>query len=281
MLKATKVTAIIVMPVLFAAFVILFPFANHTKALWAWTIHPRMSAITMASGYLGGVWFFYRVATSKEPHRVAGGLLAAWVFTAMLGLTTIIHWDIFNHDHISFWAWTFLYLASPIFLPFLFLANRRASSPTGGGPDVPRVGVFALVAVGVTQVVAGITWFIAPHLAIDNWPWTLTKPSCRSIASFVTFSGTLLLWILVDRRWSAVQFGIEALTIGLTVTSIGALIANDDFTGPGYAVVLYVLALITLLGLFGTLIVTNSRWAGKIRLRPAGSSSARPSPAPH
>ena len=277
MLRATKITAIVVMPVLFAAWVILFIFPTHTQALWAWTIRPRMSAITMGSGYVGGVWFFYRVACAREPHRVAGGLFAAWVFTALLGITTIIHWEVFNHDHVSFWAWSFLYFASPLFLPFLFVANRRASAREGGAV-IPAWGIAGLVAVGVTQALAAVTWFISPKLASENWPWTLTPASGRSIASFVAFSATLLLWVLVDRRYAAVQAGIEALTIGLVITSIGALIAHDEFTGPDYAVVLYVLALAFLLGLFGSLVITMSRPAARATRRPAGSSSPLPSP---
>jgi hypothetical protein len=253
MLRATKITAMVVMPVLFAAWVILFLFPTRTEALWAWTINPRMSAITMGSGYLGGVWFFYRVATAREPHRVAGGLFAAAVFTTLLGVTTIVHWDRFNHDHVSFWAWAFLYFVSPVFLPFLFRANRAASSPRDGDL-VPRFGVVWLVIVGVTQIIAAATWFLAPDLAIDNWPWTMTPLTVRSISSFVAFCGTLLLWVLVDRRYSALQAGVEALMIGLLVTSIGALIAHDDFDGPTYGIILYVLALATLLVLFGALL---------------------------
>jgi hypothetical protein len=260
LMRVNQVTALIIMPVLFAAWVILWLYPTRTEQLWAWTIASRMTPITMGSGYLGGVWFFSRMARSPAPRRVAGGLAAAAVFVVGLGVTTIIHWDKFNHDHLAFWAWSALYFFTPFFLPWLFLVNFRAA--TDGAADagrderpVPRWAVITLVSVGAIQLVAAVTWFVAPHLAIDNWPWPMTPLTTRTIASFVAFSGTLLLWVVVDRRWVAVQAGIEALTIGLTVTLIGAVIAHDDFTGSDVGVVLYVVALVSLLAAFALLMI--------------------------
>ena len=43
----------------------------------------------------------------------------------MLLAVTILHWDVFNHDHVSFWAWLLLYVATPVLLPVLWATNRR------------------------------------------------------------------------------------------------------------------------------------------------------------
>ena len=252
--RVNQVTALIIMPVLFSAWVILFFFSTRTDDLWAWTINSRMTPITMGSGYLGGVWFFSRVARRPVPHAVVGGLAAAGVFVWGLFIATLVHWDKFHHDHVAFWAWAALYFITPFFLPALVTANLRATSSTDER-EVPRWAVIAMVSIGVTQLVAAVVWFVNPHLAIDNWPWAMTPLTTRTIASFVVFSGALMLWVLVDRRWVAVQAGVEALTVGLTVTGIGAVIANDDFTGSTVGIVLYIAALAYLFLVFGLLMV--------------------------
>jgi len=245
--RTRRITALVVMPVLFAAWVILFIFPTHTAALWAWTISPRMSAITMGAGYLGGVWFFYRVARAKDSFEVAGGLLAATVFTTFLGVTTVIHWDKFHHFHVSFWTWAFLYFAAPPFLLVLFLANRSETEEGVGGPLMPLWLSRVLGIVGLGQLLGALVWFVDPSRFKGRTPWALTPLSSRSVASFVAFTGALLAWSLVDRRFLAMRAGIEAVTVGLVGTGVGALIARDDFKGPTSSRIAYGLGLVVML----------------------------------
>lgn len=245
--RTRRMTALLVMPVLFAAWVILFVFPGRTQQLWGWTIRPDMSAITMGAGYLGGVWFFSRVARATDSHQVAGGLLAATLFTTLLGITTVIHWELFNYDHVSFWAWAFLYFVSPPFLLVLFLANRPSTSTVPGGAPVPRWVARTLGGIGAVQIVAALVWFADPAAFDGRTPWTIAPASARSLASFVAFTGAFLAWSLVDRRFTALQAGLEAVTVGLVFTGIGAARAWDDFTGPDYARFGYVAGLVSML----------------------------------
>jgi hypothetical protein len=246
MVRATRITAVVIIPVLLAAFVILFGFPDRTPELWAWTIRPDMTAVTIGAGYLGGAWFFFRVARNRDPGRVVGGLVAASAFTALLGLATFVHWDRFNHDHVSFWAWLGLYVVSPVLLPFLAVGNRRQAGPVGG-ERLPGWARGALAVVGATQLVAAACWTVAPTLAMDVWPWELTALTARTLAAFVAFTGLFLLWPLVDPRRQAVQIGLEAVTVGLVATAIGSLRGRDDFTGPTAATIAYAASLASVL----------------------------------
>lgn len=137
LLAPTRWTATAIVPVLLAAFTILYLFPGRTEALWAWTIRPTMTAMNMGAGYLAGAWFFarvVRVVRAGSWHRVGVGFLGTTVFTALLLLATLLHWDRFNHDHVSFWAWLALYLATPVLLPWLWVRNRRTD------PGVPEPG---------------------------------------------------------------------------------------------------------------------------------------------
>ncbi|HET9442215.1 MAG TPA: hypothetical protein VFO65_02760 [Acidimicrobiales bacterium] len=269
MTRTTKVTATVIMPVLLAAFVILFGFPRRTEQLWAWTIAPPMTAITVGAGYLGGVAFFARVARARQPHRVVGGLAAATVFTTMLGVATFVHWDKFNHDHVSFWAWLFLYTVSPGLLAVLVVGNRRLGRPAGpDDPRLPRWARTALPLLGGLLVLAAVSWFLHPPWALQIWPWTVTPLTARTLASFVGFTGALLLWPLVDDRRDANDIGLLAVTVGLAMVSIGAVRGRADFTGPVASRVVYVCALALLLAMV--------LWLQ----RPAASPAAAPRTAP-
>jgi hypothetical protein len=199
-----------------------------------------------------------------------------------LGIATLIHWEIFNKDHVAFWAWTFLYFFTPFFLPWLFWQNWRHRRQDDS-PLVPRWGVVLMLLVGITQLLAAVVWFVRPKLALDNWPWTSTELSMRSLASFVAFSGAMMIWAAVDRRWIALRNGVEALTVGLTITSIGALISIDDFEGGGghsVGIGLYIGALAYLFILFVVLMVIMSRRYREWEGRQAGAVGGTPAAAP-
>jgi len=57
-----------------------------------------MSALLMGAGYAAGAYYFARVFLSPKWHWVGIYFPAIATFTAILGLTTILYWDWFNHD---------------------------------------------------------------------------------------------------------------------------------------------------------------------------------------
>ena len=75
------------------------------------------------------------VAATRQWHRVAPGFVATTAFTALLLVTTVLHWDSFNHDHVSFWDWLGLYASTPVLLPVLWRNNQRTDpGPITGSP---------------------------------------------------------------------------------------------------------------------------------------------------
>src|SRR5690242_3228272 len=96
-LPVTRWVAAIIVPFLVAAFIILYLFPDHTLALFAWGIQPRMSAMMLGAAYIGGAYFFVRVATNARWHEVHIGFLPVTTFATLLGIATILHWDRFNH----------------------------------------------------------------------------------------------------------------------------------------------------------------------------------------
>ncbi len=129
-LPETKWIAAVVVLVLLTASLLLYLWPNNTQQYFAWTIKPSMTPLFMGSAYFAGVYFFARVVTTPRWHWVAADFPAIGVFTAFLGLTTLLHWDRFNHDHVSFYAWLILYVTTPFLVPALWLRNRRTDPGT-------------------------------------------------------------------------------------------------------------------------------------------------------
>src|SRR5215218_2076312 len=188
-LRTTRAVSAVIVPVLTAAFVILFLFPGQTRELWAWTIKSRMSCMFMGGGYLAGALFFFRAWRAREWHRLGPGILATTSFAGLLGIATFLHWSVFNHGHVSFWAWTLLYITTPVLLPVLYIKNRRFDPGTPGPENVPIHGWIrtSMTVLRAGQLVFAAVLYARPSLFLDDWPWKLTTISARSLAAFATF----------------------------------------------------------------------------------------------
>lgn len=100
-LPETRWLAAVIIPFLVVAFVILYFLPHDTDKLFAWTIKPTMTPMMLGAAYLGGIYFFTRVIAAKQWHLVKLGFLPVTIFASLLGIATILHWDRFNHSHIS------------------------------------------------------------------------------------------------------------------------------------------------------------------------------------
>src|SRR3954463_15984451 len=91
-----------IVAILIPALVILWGFPSQTADLWAWTIKPDMTPIFLGSGYGAGAYFFLRVARGDRWHPASAGVLSAAIFAALMLVTTLKHYDRFNHGHAPF-----------------------------------------------------------------------------------------------------------------------------------------------------------------------------------
>lgn len=232
-LAPTRWISRVIIPVLVAAFVILYGFPDRTAELWSWTINPEMTAVFMGAGYLAGSYFFVRAATVREWHRVGAGFVAITLFASLLLVATVLHWDRFNHDHVSFWAWLGLYVATPPLLPWLWATNRHTDpGPVAGQVMVPMTLRRVVGAGGALQLLFGLVMFVAPGVVADSWPWPVTDLTARTLAPFIAVPAVAWLWFLVDGRWSALRILQHVVTIGFVLILAGSILSRDSFR-PG------------------------------------------------
>lgn len=223
-----------------AAGLILYVFPTKTARLWAWEMGPPMTALAVGGGYLAGATFFLRALREHRWHVIGLTFLAATVLSGLLGIATFfLHWEVFNHQHPSFWAWAVLYAAAPVVLPVLWSRNRRHDP--GDAVETPRVpeGIRKVVgAVGVIQAGTALAFFIHPPLAMSWWPWTLSPLTTRTVSAFFAFIAVVWLAFLWEGRWSALRLHVESAIVGLVLVGFGMIRASGDLTGSPAVVAL-------------------------------------------
>jgi hypothetical protein len=231
LLPETRAVGALVAAVLTVASFLLVIFPDNTEDHWAWTIAATMTAFFLGAGYAGGAWFFTRLTLGNRWHRGAAYFPGISLFTWMMGIATFLHWDIFNHDHISFFAWLILYVTTPFLVPFVWLRNRRTDSgePEPADVEVPEPMRLAVGVGGAGMLGLALLFFVAPSVAIDIWPWPLTDLTARVIAACLSAPGVALIFLARDRRWTAWRLLIQNSLITATILLIGTAIAWDEF----------------------------------------------------
>ena len=229
-LPETRWVSAIIVPFLVAAFAILYLFPDHTHALFAWGIRPRMSAMMLGAAYLGGAYFFVRVAANARWHWVKVGFLPVTTFATLMGIATILHWDRFNHGYISFFAWVGLYFTTPFIVLLLWLRNRSTDpGPTSHDRRVPRLVRLVIGIVGGLTLITSIFLFLQPGFMIGTWPWQLTPLTARVLGALFALTGVGELAIALDIRWSAVRIALQSQMIGIALIGLAIVFSWSNF----------------------------------------------------
>jgi hypothetical protein len=190
-----------------------------------------MTAMMLGAAYLGGVYFFVRAAASRRWHEVEPGFLPVAGFAALLGITTILHWNKFNHGHAAFVTWAALYFTTPFLVIAAWLRNRRteASPADLADPMVPGPVRLLLAALGSLVLAVGVLLFLAPGVAMGAWPWALTPLTARVVGTLFVLGGLAQLSVARDRRWSAARITVESQLLSLAGIELAAALSWDGF----------------------------------------------------
>ena len=229
-LRATRLTSALLVPVLVTAAVILYLFPDDTERLFAWPIRPRATALVMGAGYLTGAYFFGRLALASRWHRAGIPLPGVATFAALLALTSVLHWDEFNHGHIAFYAWVIVYGLAPPLVAVIWWRNRAVDRglPERADQVVPRPVRITMVVLGVILLGSAAIAFIRPDLAIASWPWNLSERGARAMAAWVALPGAAALTLAPETRWSAWRMPMEGTGLWALLIAIAIPRAWDN-----------------------------------------------------
>lgn len=253
-LPYTAGLSVFIIPFLVAAAVILYALPTRTEELFAWTIAPPLTAMLLASAYIGGIWFFLLVVRLRRWHRVKYGFWAVTVFATLLGIATVLHWDRFHFGHISFITWATLYATTPLLALAALLTNRRAddSLPETRDVAIPRPARWALAVIGILALVCGLAMFIAPALVLETWAWNLTPLTARVVGAVLTLPGMVNLWMLRDARWSAFRWVFQAQLVSLVFITLALVLGGGELQWSRPAAWLFVAGIAASLIVYGS-----------------------------
>jgi hypothetical protein len=230
-LPETRWLAAFIIPFLVAAFVLLYVWPNDTGRLFAWTIKPAMTAMMLAAAYAGGIYFFTRAVLARHWHLIKLGFLPVTAFASLLGVATILHWDRFNHSHVSFFAWTALYFTTPFLVVAVWLRNRRTDPAVAESSEVviPQLMRLLIGLVGVGTLAVSLLLFLRPDLMIRVWPWMLTPLTARVVGAMFALPAVVGVGIALERRWSAARIILEAQAFSIALILIATVRAWNNF----------------------------------------------------
>jgi hypothetical protein len=138
----------------------------------------------LGSAYLGGAYFFLRAARARGWLAIRAGFIPVAVFASLMGIAAIIHWDTFNHRHVAFWLWAFLYFTTPFLIFWVWWRNRGLDRAFAeDGRQLPVLAARVTGAVGALALAVGAFLFLAPSAAIRIWPWMLTPLTSRVLGA--------------------------------------------------------------------------------------------------
>jgi hypothetical protein len=236
-LPATHWASLVVFAILVPALVILWGSPGRTADAWAWTITPDLSAIFLGAGYGAGAYFFLRTFLGRQWHPSAAGVFGAAFFAGLMLVTTLVHWDRFNHGDapligaLVFYGWVGVYIVSPFVVMGLWWLNRRTDpgKPAPGEATVSEQVLLIARVVGVGALVAAAVFLLSPQTMIDVWGWQLTPLTARVIGCLTAQVAIGALLLSLDRRWSAWELIVQTFFVATFLLLVGAARAWDDF----------------------------------------------------
>src|SRR5258708_19344826 len=153
---------------------------------------------------------------------------------AMLAASPV-PWDRFAIHPLPFQLWVALYIITPFLITWLWWTNRRTDpvAPEPGDPLLPRGANFAFGALGVVTLLAAMTVFVKPQLAIGVWSWSLTPLTARVLAGWFALMGVGSLVLARERRWSACRVALQSFMLWHGLVLAGAFWHVEDFGKSG------------------------------------------------
>lgn len=235
-LPQTRITAAAVPPILIAAFLILYVFPGSEngyydfsgRSSFAWPIAPQITSMLLGATYMSGIFYFSYVFLSRKWQKIGIGFLPVALFTWILLITTIWHWNSFTHNHVTFWLWAGLYFTTPFLLPWLWWRNRKHSVPLEINTTdvvIPSAVRAILFFIGIAVVIMGLLLFTLPGEMEKIWPWAITPLTARVLTAPCALFAGIVLAVAWEPRWD-VSRGMVRTQLLLPFVFLGAVVAS-------------------------------------------------------
>lgn len=196
-----------------AAISAVFFHPEATATNFAWLIRPTVMAATFGAFYLSVGLLFVLGMVARRWQQVRVICLPAALFTALMLLTTFLHWQKFNVAILPFYVWFASYLLPPPIFVALYLEHQKRSAPVGEGRTQPlAVSVCRFLGInGLLLVSLAVIFYVFPEALIAIAPWKFTPLTARTLSGWLTGVGTLQIGMAWEGDWQRVQIATTML----------------------------------------------------------------------
>ncbi|MCB0216046.1 MAG: hypothetical protein KDH92_05380 [Chloroflexi bacterium] len=186
-----------------------------TAATFAWPITPVVMAAVFGAFYVAAGSLFVLGLFVRRWQSLRVIVIPSVAFTAVMLLTTFLHWDKFSHGSLPFRIWFASYLLPPPIFLWLYRQQQRGRATAGAGAERPlpsaarrflRVNGWALTGLALVG-------YLMPSLLQALAPWSLTPLTARTLCGWLVALGLLQVWMDREGEWSRLRLGTAMLLI--------------------------------------------------------------------
>ena len=164
-------------------------------ANFAWPIKPDVMGATLGAFYLGSLFTLAPSVFITVWQNVRVIVLPGAVFTTMLLIATILHWDRFSTTTIPFYIWLASYVLPPPIFGAMYWWHQTRSRPVGADIKRPLPGAIRafLLANGLGLSAFAAFTFLMPSILQQIAPWNFTPLTARVFCGFLMLVGLFQL----------------------------------------------------------------------------------------
>lgn len=207
---------------------LLYFLPTQTSVYWAWVIPTARSAMLIGAGYLGAITYYVMALRSNDWDQVQGGLGGLIVFSVVLLIATMIHWNTFRPYHLVTLVWLIFYYTGPLLVPIAYKLQRAKAGPVlGDGVFIsPGWRTWLRSRAVIYFALLIVIMLFAPEISA-RWPWPASPLEVRVFAGQIgAVAWVGVLAIENDRAFDQFRLGL-VLTFAIGTLQLIALFLNN------------------------------------------------------
>jgi len=212
---------------------LLYFFPRGTDSYWTWTIPEPRSAMLLGAIYLAGVLYYLTAFFENDWQQVENGLGGLILFSLVLLLATMAHWNTFKPYHPITLVWLAFYYGGPFLVPVFYRLQieRLGAVPDEGVRLAPAARAW-LIGRGVFYAVLALLGFIFADAIADTWPWAIRPLELRVfIGQIAVVSWGGLIAMRGRLAWPWHRLGVLLAGAMGAIQLIGLLLGPTPYNG--------------------------------------------------
>jgi len=204
---------------------------NFTYIFWAWEVgHPR-SSILVGTIYIAAPIYFFLILRSNEWLRGANVVGHLVIFSVVLIVATMFHWDRFRPNYWATLVWLIFYYGVPLLLPiFARLQQGREGNVSLEGADISPGWRAWLILRGIVYTALAILIFIFAPAISPAWPWPITLLNLRVFVAQIAAVGWYgLTLLIVGPLWRRHRLGLSFMAALGGLQLLGLLVSQSPY----------------------------------------------------